>query len=172
MPFHAKPGCPRHLVDVYEKAVNALPSSYLLAFVTGEAFASTKACEQRLRGFALAEGFDIAHTGGGNKRVPGGRWQCGHYGKETWNWRKLEDRVEVNEEGSITSGRKRDGITVGQLGCDWSMGVSWKDIGKRGSGNKAFVMTVNSLFHSHDLADNPVFSSSSASSRRVPSPDT
>jgi len=22
MPFHAKPGCPRHLVDVYEEAIN------------------------------------------------------------------------------------------------------------------------------------------------------
>jgi hypothetical protein len=113
MPFHAKPGYPRHLVDVYEKAVNALPSSYLLPPVTGEVFASVEACEQRLRGFALAEGFDIAHTGGGNKCVPGGRWQYGHRGKETRNWRKLEDRVEVNEEGTITSRCKRDGTSVG-----------------------------------------------------------
>jgi len=98
MPFHAKPGCPRHLVDVYEGAVNALPSSYLLPPATGEVFTSIEACEQRLRGFALAEGFDIAHTGGGNKRVPGGRWQCVHHGTETRNWRKLEDRVEVDED--------------------------------------------------------------------------
>ena len=72
MPFHAKPGCPGHLGDVYEKAVNALPSSYLLPPVTGEVFASIEACEQRLR---VSEGYDIAHTGGGNKRVPGGRRQ-------------------------------------------------------------------------------------------------
>jgi hypothetical protein len=45
MPFHAKPGCPRHLVDVYEKAVNALLSSYHLPPVTGEVFASIEACE-------------------------------------------------------------------------------------------------------------------------------
>ena len=45
MPFHAKPGCPRHLVDVYERAVNDLPSSYLLPPVTGEA--EKKAREQQ-----------------------------------------------------------------------------------------------------------------------------
>jgi hypothetical protein len=45
MPFHAKPGCPRYLVDVNEKAVNALPSSYHLPPVTGEVFASIEACE-------------------------------------------------------------------------------------------------------------------------------
>ena len=146
MPFHAKPGCPRYLVDVYEKAMNALPSSYLLPPVTGEVFTSIEACEQRPRGFALAKGFDIAHTGGGKKRVPGGRWQCGHHGKETRNWRKLKDHVEVNEEGSITSRRKRDGISVGQLGCDWSVRVSWKDIGKRVLGNKAFVMQQPASF--------------------------
>ena len=74
MSFHAKPGCPSHLVDVYKKAVNVLPSSYLLLSVTGEIFTSIEACEQRLRGFALAEGFDIAQTGGGNKRILDGRW--------------------------------------------------------------------------------------------------
>ena len=156
MSFYAKPGCPSHLVDIYEKAVNALPSSYLLPPVTGEVFASIEACEQRLRGFALAEGLDITHTGGGNKECPGRRWQCVHHGKETRNWRKLEDRIETNEEGKIISRRKRDRTNVGQLTYNWSVRISWKDIGKRGSGNKAFVMTVNSLLHSHDLADNPL----------------
>ena len=64
------------------------PSSYLLSPVTGEIFTSIEACEQRLRGFALAEGFDIAHTEGGNKRISDGRWQCGYHGKETRTWRK------------------------------------------------------------------------------------
>ena|SRR5437764_4149976 len=113
MSFHAKPGCPSHLVDVYEKAVNALPSSYLLPLVTGEIFTSIEACEQRLRGFALAEGFDIAHTGGGNKRVPAGRWQYIYYGKETRNWRKLKDHIKADKEGKIISKRKRDGTSIG-----------------------------------------------------------
>ena len=37
-------------------ATNALPSSRLLPPITGEVFTSIEACEQRLRGFALAEG--------------------------------------------------------------------------------------------------------------------
>ena len=118
MPFHAKPGCPRHLVDIYEKAVNAFPSPYLLPPVTGEVFTSIEACEQRLRGFALAEGFDIVRIGAGNKRVPASRWQCVHHGKETRNWRKLKDHVEANEEGTIISKRKRDSTNVKQLDCD------------------------------------------------------
>ena len=85
MSFHAKPGCPKHLVDIYERAVNALPSSYLLPPVIGEVFISIEACEQRLRGFALAEGFDIAHTGGGNKQCLSRRWQYIHHRKETRN---------------------------------------------------------------------------------------
>jgi hypothetical protein len=59
MTFRAKPSCPRHLVDVYERAVNALPASYLLPPTTGEVFASMLDCERRLHGYGLAEGFDV-----------------------------------------------------------------------------------------------------------------
>lgn len=34
--------------------------------------------------------------------------------------------------------------------------MSWKGIRRRGSGTKAFVMTVNCLDHSHSLAINPL----------------
>ena len=47
--------------------MNALPAPYLLPPIIGEVFASIEACEQRLRGFALAEEFDITYTGGNNK---------------------------------------------------------------------------------------------------------
>ena len=57
--FHAKPRCPNYLVDIYEKAVNILLFSYFLLFMIGEIFVSIEACEQRLRGFVLAERFDI-----------------------------------------------------------------------------------------------------------------
>ena len=156
MPFHAKPGCPKHLVDIYERAVNAQPASYLLPPVTGEVFASIAACEARLRGFALAEGFDIVQTGGGNKRVPSARWLRSQHDVETRNWRKLEDRVEYDEEGAITTKRQREGTSVGQLACDWAVRVSWKDVGRRGSGTKAFVMSANCLEHSHKLTINPL----------------
>ena len=36
------------------------------------------------------------------------------------------------------------------------MRISWKDIGKRGSDNKVFIITINSLLYSYYLADNPL----------------
>jgi hypothetical protein len=53
--------------------VNALLFSYLLPLITDEIFAFIEVCEQRLRGFALAEEFDITYTGKNNKRIPGDR---------------------------------------------------------------------------------------------------
>jgi hypothetical protein len=156
MPFYAKPECPRHLVAAYERAVNALPASFLLPPASGETFNDISACERRLRGYGLAEGFDVVQTGGGTREHPGARWQCTHHGVETRNWRKLEDRVEYDEEGTITSKRQRSGTSVGQLACPWAVRVSWKSVGRRGSGTKAFVMTVNCLDHSHSLATNPL----------------
>ena len=65
--FYAKPGCPSHLINIYEKVVNTLPSSYLLLLVIGEVFTSIEACKQRLCSFALAKGFNIIYTGEDNK---------------------------------------------------------------------------------------------------------
>ncbi len=143
MSFHAKSGCPKHLVAVYERAVNALPTAFLLPPATGEVFDDIPACERRLRGLALAEGFDIAHTGGGYRRVPAGRWQCSQHGKETKNWRKLEVRVEYDEEGTITSKCQREGTNVSQLNCNWLVRVSYKDVGGRGQCEEKLVIVVS-----------------------------
>jgi hypothetical protein len=67
MPFHVKPECPRHLVTAYEGAVNALPASFLLPPASGEVFNYISAYESRLRGYSLAEGFDVVLTGGGTR---------------------------------------------------------------------------------------------------------
>jgi hypothetical protein len=156
MVYHAPSGCPEHLVGALERHVNALPVAQLSPPQTGEIFNSIRDCEQRLRGFSLAEGFDIALSGGGTKKVPGARFQCCYHGKEMKNWRKLDDHVERDKEGNITSNRQREGTIVGQLNCHWSVRVSYEDIGKRGSGNKAFVMTVTCLDHVHELSANPL----------------
>jgi len=142
MPIHsslawqAKPRCPRHLVGILERAVNALPPAWLVARVTGEVFDSIDHCKRRLQGYALAEGFDVVQTGGGTKKVPGARFQCAKHGEATRNWRKLEDHVERNEEGAIVTARKREETLVNQTAGEWGARVSWKDIGKRGSGQK------------------------------------
>jgi hypothetical protein len=127
-----------------------------LPLQSGEIFNSIHDCERRLRGYALAEGFDIVQTGGGKKSQAGARWQCYYHGVATKNWRHLEDHVERDEEGKITSKRQREGTMVGQLDCQWSVRLTWKDVGKRGSGNKAFILTVKCDDHVHRLSTNPL----------------
>ena len=62
--WRAKPRCPKHLVAILERAVNALPPAWLLQPTTGEVFDSIEHCKRRLQGYALAEGFDVVQTGG------------------------------------------------------------------------------------------------------------
>ena len=122
--WRAKPRCPKHLVAVLERAVNALPSAWLLQPTTGEVFDSIEHCRRRLQGYALAEGFDVVHTGGGNKKVPGARFQCSKHGESTRNWRKLEGHVERDEDGTITTIRQREDTLVSQTACEWGARVS------------------------------------------------
>jgi hypothetical protein len=152
MVYRAPPGCPSHLIDAVERAVNSLPTAWLLPPQTGEIFDTLADCERRLRGYCLAEGSDLVQTGGGTRVAPGARFACVYHGKETRNWRKLEDHVERDGEGQITSKRQRELTLASQLQCQWSVRVTWKDIGKRGSGKKGFVMTVICLDHVHELS--------------------
>ena len=80
--------------------------------------------KRRLRGFSLAEGFDIVRTVGGTKRVPGATFQCIHHSLKTVNKRRLEDRVIRNSENEVTSKRKRENTAVRQTGCTWRVRVS------------------------------------------------
>ena len=68
--WRAKPHCPRHLVAALERAVNALPSEWLLPPHTGEIFDSIEHCRRRLQGYSLAEGFEVVQIGGGTKQNP------------------------------------------------------------------------------------------------------
>ena len=105
----------------------------------------------------MAEGFEVVQTGGGTKQNPAARFKCSKHSEATRNWRKLEPHVERDGEGNIISRRQIENTLVSQTGCQWGVRVSWKDVGKRGSGNKAFVMTVTSLDHKgHPLVDNPL----------------
>jgi hypothetical protein len=105
MVYQAPPSCPKYLVDALERAVNALPASWPSASNIGEVFATITDYERRLRGYCLAEGFDIVRTGGGTRAAPGARFSCIFHGKETRNWRKLEDHVERDKSGHIISSR-------------------------------------------------------------------
>ncbi len=72
--WRAKPGCPKYLVAVLERAVNALPPAWLLQPTTGEVFDNIDYYRRRLQGYALAEGFEVIYTGGGTKKVPTARF--------------------------------------------------------------------------------------------------
>ena len=84
----------------------------------------------------MAEGFDVVQTGGGPKKVPGARFECSKHGESTRNWRKLESHVESDEDGTITIVHQPEDTLVSQTACKWGARVSWKDIGKRGSGKR------------------------------------
>jgi MULE transposase domain len=156
MPWHAKPGCPEHHRAAVERMVNALPPSYLLPPSSGEVFATIDDCTSRLRGYALAEGFDVVKHGGGTRKIPGSRYRCLFHGSNTQNHRKLEDHVEKDPEGRITSKRQRDATSVRQLQCTWSAICSFKIIGKRSVGERGFVLTVQCDTHEgHQLVDDP-----------------
>ena len=69
----------------------------------------------------------------------------------------MEDKIEYNKEGSITSKRQRDNTLVGQTDCKWAARITYKDISQRGSRIKGFVLTVICLNHySHELLANPL----------------
>ena len=63
--WRVKPRCPKHLIAVLERAVNALPPTWLLQLTTGEVFDSIEHCRRRLQGYALAEGFEVVSAKSG-----------------------------------------------------------------------------------------------------------
>lgn len=147
MPWQAKPGCAEHHRAAVERIANSFPLSWLLAPCTGEVFDNLEHCNRRLRAWAFVEGFDIVRNGGGTGANPSYRFRCIFHGTATRNSRKLEDRVERDEEGRIVSKRRREATSARQLQCPWSALCSFKDIGKRGSGDKGFVLTIQCEDH-------------------------
>jgi hypothetical protein len=64
--------------------------------------------------------------------------------------------VEVNKKGRITSRLQRNTINVRQLDCPWACLCSFKSVGKRGSGIKTFILTVQNNVHSCTFTDEPL----------------
>src|SRR5437763_328286 len=96
MVYYAPLACPKHLVDALERAVNTLPASWLSLPYISEVFATIADCEWRLRGYSLAEGFDIVRRKGETQAAFRMYFSCVFYGKEIRNWRKLKNYVECN----------------------------------------------------------------------------
>ena len=131
-----------------------LQLQWLLQPQSGEVFHSLDYYNCRLRGYSLAQGFDIIRKGGGSKSNPSWGFFCIHHGRKTQNTRRLEDKVERDNEGIITSRRQRENTNIGQLDCNWEGLCSFKDLGKRGSGSKGYILTVKCDGHNHELDNN------------------
>ena len=156
-PWRARPGCPEHLRLPLERHINRFPCEYLKEPVTGEVFETAEECQERLLVYSMSQGFDIVKGGGGKPSHPGFNFHCVFHGHGTRNWRGLEEQVERDEDGLITTTRQRDLTHVRGTGCGWSCRVSFKSIGKRGASEKGFVLTVKSLEYSgHPLSENPL----------------
>ncbi len=139
-----------------EKAVNRYPAKYLEVPVTNEVFSSIDECEERLIAFALSQGFDIVKVNCDKGRGIA-NFKCLFHGQETRNWRQLENTVERDDQGTITSTRRRNYTVVHQTGCNWACRVSFRGIGKRGSNEKGHILAVKCLdHHGHQLSPNPL----------------
>ena len=117
MPWQAKPRCAEHHRAAVERIANSFPIPWLLASHTGEVFDNLDHCNRRLRAWVFVEGFDIVRNGGGTAANPSYRFRCIFHSVATKNNRKLEDRVERDEEGKIISKRQREATSVRQLQC-------------------------------------------------------
>jgi hypothetical protein len=96
--------------------VNALLASWLSTPQTAEAFAIITDCSSAFRVITLRKASTLFGLKEGLRQCLGGRFSCVFHGKETRNWRKLEDHVERDESGDIASRRQRGLTLTGQPG--------------------------------------------------------
>ncbi|KAF7508230.1 hypothetical protein GJ744_009527 [Endocarpon pusillum] len=154
-PWTAHPHCPAHLRGEVESRVRAFPPSYLVEPTNGEVFDNVDLCQERLQAYAFAQGFAIARKSGSMKQArPRFYFYCIHHGVSADNWRHLEEHVERDEENKITSRRKQDKTNINARNCPYHIYLAFKQIGKRGSGERGLVLGVKNNTHSHAMAVN------------------
>ena len=112
--------------------------------------------EDRVRAWSFYDGFEVVRGGGESKKWPGLRLWCKHHGAEIRNTRKLEDNVVKDSKGKITSDRQRGNTIVSQLSCEWAVRCTYKSVGKRGSDEKGWVLSITWDSHSHPLRADPL----------------
>ena len=152
------PFCPPHQLPVLTREIQALPASFFLHPCTGETFDSPGIALRRLNGFALSQGFAIVRTNGSeHSKKPYLLMQCIHHGKKTMNTRNLEDHVQRDDKGVITSTRKQEATSVQGRGCQVRYGLSWKKEPPR-SGEYTWVLKVltEDGIHSHSMMPFPL----------------
>ena len=71
-----RPGCPEQYRDALERKINTFPPAWRQAPVTDEVFESFEQAKERLRAFALVEGFEVVVIAGGGSTTPMRRVAC------------------------------------------------------------------------------------------------
>jgi hypothetical protein len=104
--------CLEHHRAAVERMVRTLPPAYPLPSCSGEIFEGLEVCNCRLRGYALAEGFDIVRKGGGVKANPSFRFRCIFHSSIIQNNRKLEEYIEKDSDSKIVGKHQREAMSV------------------------------------------------------------
>jgi hypothetical protein len=156
--WRANSALPIEVREVLEKAVHAYPPEWLDSPCDDEVFDELDDCERRLLAYSLAQGFDVVRTHSKlNGKSQNVTFQCIFHGAETRNYRGLEQRVSRDKDDKITSRRQREATAIRKTDCRWRCKASYKSVGKRGTEPRAWILKVESLYHSgHDLVDNPL----------------
>ncbi|ERF72701.1 hypothetical protein EPUS_04754 [Endocarpon pusillum Z07020] len=118
-------------------------------------FDNIELCTARLQDWALSQGFAIVRRSGSEKKRA--IFLCIHHGAASKNTRQLEDHVERDDEGKITSRRKQESTSINARNCLYSIRLSYKQLGKRGSNRWGYVLYIKKEpEHNHTLAANPL----------------
>jgi hypothetical protein len=151
------PRCPDYAVKQLQVFMSSLPAMYYLTPCKGEVFGTLSEALHRLQVFAATQGFAVANISGSMQAEhPYFIVACLHHGKETRNWRGLEEHVERDEEGVVTSQRKQETTSVNAKGCKITWAISYKPV-PRGSGSYHFVVgKCPTGEHTHNVAVNPL----------------
>ncbi|KAF7502294.1 hypothetical protein GJ744_006162 [Endocarpon pusillum] len=155
--WSADPRCPAHLRAEVEARALSFPPAFLNEPANGEVFENVDLCRERLQGFAFTQGFAIVQTSGSmTQQRPRFYFQCIHYRRKTRNTRDLEEHVERDENGEITTRRKQEATNINARDCPYHLWLSYKQIGKRGSGQFGLVLGIKNNAHNHAMAVNPL----------------
>jgi hypothetical protein len=151
------PHCPAHLRGEIEARVRSFLPAFLKQPANGEVFENVDLCQDRLQGFAFSAGFAIVKASGSMKQAqPRFYFRCIHHGKSMRNYRQLEEHMERNEEGEITTRRKQEATTINARNCSYLIYLVQKQVGKRGSGVYGLVLSISNDTHNHAMAVNPL----------------
>lgn len=148
------PDLDESLLPVTQKLIDSIPPTHLLPPRHGEIYDVPDDCLERLQDYAFSQGFAVTTGSCGQAGNPRKYFQCIHHGKETKNWRHLDEHVDTKEQ---PTDRQREHTHIKGLGCKWSVSLSYKRKNRSQPNDLAWILCVkeeNIQQHSHPLQAN------------------